>query len=86
LRFWPCSLLKDHIQPVALKAGLPRIGWHSFRHTVSGWGKEAGFMLEEVKVLLRHENIATTSQIYGGPQVEAKRELQRRLIAVNARK
>jgi len=71
---WPSQLLKDHVQPVAVKAGLPKIGWHSFRHTVSAWGKEAGFTLEEVKTLLRHENIATTSQVYGAPQMQAKRE------------
>jgi DNA-binding transcriptional MerR regulator len=47
---------------------------------VSAWGKESGFTLEEVKTLLRHENIATTSQVYGAPQIEAKRELQRRLV------
>jgi integrase len=52
---WPCQLLKDYVQPVAVKAGLPKIGWHSFRHTVSAWGTEAGFKLEEVKTLLRHE-------------------------------
>jgi len=63
--FWPNQLLKDHIQPAVLKAGFPKIGWHSFRHTVSAWGKEAGFSLEQVKTLLRHENIATTSQYYG---------------------
>jgi integrase len=78
--FWPGQLMKDHIQPVALKAGFPKISWHSFRHTVSAWGKEAGFTLEEVKALLRHENIATTSQVYGEHQLEAKRELQRRLM------
>lgn len=43
-------------------------------------GKEAGFTFEEVKTLLRQENIATTSQVYGAPQMEAKRELQRRLV------
>src|ERR1035438_4433303 len=63
--FWPAQLLKTHIKPVALKAGLPSIGSHSFRHTVSAWGKEAGLELEDVKTLLRHENIATTSEIYG---------------------
>ena len=47
---------------------------------MSAWGKEAGFTLEEVKTLLRHENIATTSQVYGAPQIEAKRDLQRRLV------
>jgi integrase len=78
---WADNMLRKNIQPVAIKAGLPKIGWHSFRHTVSAWGKEAGFTLEEVKTLLRHENIATTSEIYGGPQLQAKRELQRRLVA-----
>jgi len=78
--FWPNQLLKDHIQPAVLKAGFPKIGWHSFRHTVSAWGKEAGFSLEEVKTLLRHENIATTSQYYGRIELHAKRELQRKLV------
>jgi integrase len=78
--FWSGQLMKDYVQPVALRAGFPKIGWHSFRHTVSMWGKEAGFTLEEVKTLLRHENLATTSQVYGTPQLPAKRELQRRLV------
>ena len=66
------QLLKNHIKPVALEAGVPNIGWHSFRHTVSAWGKEAGLELEDVKTL-RHENIATTSNVYGdiGPDCEA---------------
>jgi hypothetical protein len=45
-------LLKTHIKPVTLSLGLPDIGWHSFRHTVSAWGKEAGLELEELKTLL----------------------------------
>jgi site-specific recombinase XerD len=59
--FWPGQLLKTHIKPVALAAGLPGIGWHTFCHTVSAWGKEAGLELEDVITLLRHEDIATTS-------------------------
>lgn len=77
---WPGQLLKDHIQPVALKAGLPHIGWHGFRHSVSGWGKAAGLELEEVKTLLRHENIATTSEVYGSLDLAAKRRIQERLV------
>ena len=72
--------MKAHIQPVAVQAGFPKISWHSFRHAVSAWGKQAGLELEEVKTLLRHENIATTSQIYGGMEIEAKRKIQDRLI------
>jgi len=78
--FWPAQLLKTHIKPVALKAGLPSIGWHSFRHTVSAWGKEAGLDLEDIKTLLRHENIATTSDVYGDLGLEAKRRIQQKLV------
>jgi integrase len=78
--FWPAQLLKAHIKPIALAAGLPNIGWHSFRHTVSAWGKEAGLELEEVKTLLRHENLATTSEVYGDLGMEAKRRIQQQLV------
>ena len=73
---WPSQLLKTHIKPVALTAGLPNIGWHSFRHTVSAWSKEAGLELEEVKTLLRHENIVTTSDVYGDLGMDAKRRIR----------
>jgi integrase len=79
--FWPAQLLKKHIKPLALAAGLPSIGWHSFRHTVSAWGKEAGLKLEDVKTLLRHEDIATTSNVYGDLGMDAKRRIQQRLVA-----
>jgi integrase len=78
--FCPAQLLKTHIKPVALALGLPNIGWHSFRHTVSAWGKEAGLELEEVKTLLRHENLATTSEVYGDLGTEAKRRIQQQLV------
>jgi integrase len=78
--FWPEQVLRTHIKPVAMAAGLPSIGWHSFRHTVSAWGKEAGLELEDVKTLLRHEDIATTSNVYGDLTMGAKRRIQQRLV------
>jgi hypothetical protein len=47
---------------------------------VSAWGKEAGLELEDLKTLLRHENITTTSDVYGGLGMEAKRRIQQRLV------
>ena len=44
-----------------LSGRLPSIDWYSFRPTVTAWGKEAGLKLEDMKTLLRHEDIATTS-------------------------
>jgi integrase len=78
--YWPGQPFKTHINPVARAAGLPHIGWHGFCHTVSAWGKEAGLDLEEVKTLLRHENVATTSNVHGGLGLDAKRQIQARLI------
>lgn len=71
--------MKKHIKPVALKAGFGNIGWHTFRHSFSSWGKEA-LKLEETKELLRHENLKTTSQIYGRMSLDAKRDAQQRLV------
>jgi len=55
------------------------IGWHTFRHSLSAWGKEA-LKLEETKELLRHSNVQTTSDVYGGLSLEAKRAAQGRLV------
>lgn len=77
--FWPDSILANHIQPIAEAAGFGHVGWHTFRHSVSQWGKQA-LSLEETKEILRHSNIQTTSDIYKGLPLEAKRAAQRRLI------
>jgi integrase len=76
---WPDSLLAQCIRPIAEKAGLGRIGWHTFRHSLSSWGKEV-LTLEETKELVRHANIQTTSDIFGGLSLDAKRTAQSRLV------
>jgi hypothetical protein len=38
------------------------------------------FELEEVSTLLRHEDIATSSNLYGGLGMKAKRRIQQRLV------
>lgn len=40
-----------------------------------GYAKEAGLELENVKTLLRHEDIATTSNVYGELGMAAKRRI-----------
>jgi integrase len=78
--FWPDSMLAQYIQPTAEAAGFGKIGWHTFRHSLSAWGKQA-LKLEETKELLRHADIHTTSDIYGGLSLEAKRAAQTRLVS-----
>lgn len=76
---WPDSMLADYIRPIAEKGGFGRIGWHTFRHSLTSWGKQV-LTLEETKELARHANIQTTSNIYGGLSLDAKRTAQSRLV------
>jgi integrase len=76
---WPDSMLADYIRPMAEKAGFGRIGWHTFRHSLTSWGKQV-LTLEETKELVRHANIQTISDVYGGLSLDAKRAAQTRLV------
>jgi integrase len=76
----PHTMMNKQIRPVALKLGLPKISWHSFRHTLSRWAKAVCKRLEDAKELLRHEDITTTSNIYGGMSLEEKREIQQQVV------
>ena len=76
---WPDSMLANYIQPIAEAAGLGHIGWHTLRHSFCGWGKSA-LTLDETKELARHQNVATTSDLYGGMSLDAKRKAQTRLV------
>ena len=80
LPYYPGQFLKDRIKPVAKELGLGNVGWHTFRHSVSSWGKEA-LKLGQTKELLRHASLATTAELYGDLNLEAKREAQEELVA-----
>ena len=51
----------------------------TFQHNLTSWGKQV-LTLEETKELIRHANIQTTSDIYGGLSLDAKRAAQTRLV------
>jgi integrase len=70
-------MMKSCIQPLARKLGLPHISWHSFRHSLSAWGK-ACLSAEDRKTLLRHGSLAS-GEIYGDAELERKRDIQQRL-------
>src|SRR5438094_126227 len=39
---WPGIMLTDHIKPAGQRAGIGKIGWHTFRHTFSSILHDAG--------------------------------------------
>jgi integrase len=62
---WQGMILKDYIQPAAAKAGIGKVGWHTFRHSYRAWLKRFGASAETQKELMRHSNLKTTLEIYG---------------------
>ena len=61
---WAGILLTDHIKPAAEKAGIGKVGWHTFRRTYSTLLHAFGTAPVVQKELLRHADIRTTLDIY----------------------
>lgn len=71
---WPDTIRADYLHPAAEKAGVGKVGWHSFRHTYSTLLHALGTTPEVQKELLRHADIQTTLNIYTQAVTEQKRE------------
>lgn len=71
---WPWTIQRDHLLPAGLRAGLGRIGWHSFRHSYSTLLRSLQVDLKVQQELLRHSDIRTTMNIYTQAVPDAMRE------------
>ncbi|MBS1822289.1 MAG: tyrosine-type recombinase/integrase [Acidobacteria bacterium] len=60
------TMRQRHLNKAAadLEIGLPKIGWHAFRHTYRANLSESGLPLEVQQKLMRHADIAMTTK-YG---------------------
>jgi len=67
-------VLKDYVRPAAEKVRLPKIGWHTFRHSYRSWIGGGKATMSQQKDMMRHADIATTAG-YGGTPVEEMRPL-----------
>ena len=68
------SLRKKMLVPAAQRAKIQgTIGWHSLRHSYRAWLDETGAPLGVQQKLMRHANISTTMNVYGGAFMDAKR-------------
>lgn len=78
---WPDTLLKNHIRPAAVEAGIQkRIGFHTFRHSLATWLKANGEDIKTVQELLRHANPGITMAIYAQAVTPAKRAAQEKVV------
>jgi integrase len=72
--FWPGRIQEHWLVPAAAKAGLGRIGWHTFRHSHSTLLHSLGVDLKVQQGLLRHADIRTTMNTYTHAIPSALRE------------
>jgi integrase len=78
--YWPATIMRHFIQPVAKKLGISDINWHTFRHTYSTLLRANGEDPEVVQELLRHSSIKITMDIYTQAGTAAKRKAQSKVI------
>jgi integrase len=67
------DILRRHLRWAALRAGIGKIGWHTFRHSYSTMLRGAGTDIKVQQELLRHATIQSTMNIYTQAVAEQKR-------------
>lgn len=67
------DILRRHIIPAALRAGLGKIGWHTFRHSYSTLLRGLGADIKVQQELLRHSTVQSTMNVYTQAISEQKR-------------
>lgn len=56
------------------------LGWHTFRHTYRAFLRQAGAPMDVQRDLMRHADIQTTMQTYGGTQLDELRPINSTVV------
>jgi integrase len=75
-------LLRRHLKPLAAKVGVPRLGWHTFRHTFTfrSWLDAVGTAVGVQQKMMRHADVATTMNVYGKAMMDSKLDAHTKLL------
>ena len=77
LPYYPNAIQQEYLRPAGVRAGLgEHVGFHTLRHAYRSMLATAGASLTVQKELLRHSNISTTANVYGGALPEDQRVAQ----------
>jgi len=68
------------LKPAAIRAGLGEIGWHALRHSYRSWLDDTGAPMSVQQELMRHSDIRTTMNVYGGALSDSKREANSKIV------
>jgi len=86
----PDNVLKRILRPVCSRLGLPRIGWHTFRHTHATLLNELGENPKTAQAILGHSDLGTTMGTYThaipATMIQAEEKLSRLLSDPNGPK
>ena len=73
-------ILRRYLKPAAVRGGIGKIGWHTFRHSYSKMLRAAEVDIKVQQELLRHSTIQSTMNIYTQAVGERKRAANRRIV------
>jgi integrase len=63
-RRWQESILRRQLKPASVRAGIGKIGWHTFRHTYSTMLCSVGTDIKVRQELLRYSTIQSTMNVH----------------------
>lgn len=77
---WQETILQCQLKPAALRAGIGKIGWHTFRHTYSTMLRSAGTDIKVQQELVRHANIQIAMNVYTQAVSDQKRAANSKIV------
>ncbi len=74
------TMRQRHLNGAAAKIGLPKLGWHAFRHTYRARLSEFGLPLEVLQKLMRHASIDMTTKYGRNSMLNVTRPANARIV------
>jgi integrase len=74
------TMRQRHLNKAAAKIGLPKLGWHAFRHTYRARLSELGLPLEVQQKLMRHASIDMTTRYGRNSMLNVTRPANARIV------
>lgn len=80
-RSYHAGILQQKIlRPKGEEIGIPKLGWHTFRHAYRSLLDEVGATVGVQQKLMRHSNVATTMNVYGKSTLRAKQDANSKVV------
>ena len=80
--FNPENVRNRVLHPACDRAGIPRVGWHTFRYTYATWADPTGESIKALQAQLGHTDSRLTLSVYTQPQPVAQRQLALKISRV----